>query len=293
MSEPAPATPPAPAPSTEPSAPSVEPQPPGEQPQGSFVGEGNRLDFAHASAHLPKELHGKIDGYQARFQDKTVGDLFQSYSEAEAQLTQLMQSNAVPDAPTLEAYGIGKPEGLDDDSWKAESPKIEELAAKAHELGIGKEKFAGLFATYIEQANAEAQSAEAQRGEQRAQHEARLRQAWGAEFSAHAETAANHINAEAAALGLSSDDPMVQQLLENPVFFQMVHRHATKTNEGSTTLPTGTATTVSAPDQARDIMTNPANPLHEKFIQQSAQGGGDVVDMVAKMRSSLKVDPRF
>lgn len=280
---------PAPAPAAEP-APAETPAPtPSAPPTGSFIGDGGTLHFEHAASALPKDLHGNIDGFKARFEGKTVGDLFKSYNELEGQFTQLKQSRAVPESATLEAYGINRPESLSEDIWKQDSPKIEKFVQLAHESGIGKEEFGKLFNAYAETLAADYQQAEdaAREAKQSAFNE--LVDAWGSEFDARRQTAANHVDAVLRQLDLPADSPHVRALFDNPAFIRIMHHQARETGEGDTTLPPGAAPSVlSGAEKAHDIMTNPANPLHEKFVQESKQGGGPTIDYVQKLRSNMR-----
>lgn len=277
-----PTTVPAPAPAAAPAAaPTV---------QTGFLGENGTLNFQHAAGYLPKELHGKIDGLQARFEGKTVADVINSYTSLEGEYSQLKGARAVPEKATLDAYGIAKPEALSDDLWNADAPKIGKFVEIAHAAGIGKEEFGKLFGAYAETLVADhtAIATAAREAKQAAYNN--LVDAWGAEFEPKRETAFNHVLAEFTQLGINPEgNPDAIALMNNPLFIRFAHAQAAKLGEGSTTLPPGAQpTTMSDGERALDIMNNPQNPMHEKFLQETKEGKGPTIDYVERLRSKVR-----
>jgi hypothetical protein len=255
---------------------------------GSFIGDGGTLHFAHAATHLPQELHSSITGFQARFEGKTVGDVFKSYSELEGSFTQLKGSRAVPEAATLESYGITRPEGVNDDYWNEASPKIQNFITKAHAAGIGKGEFSKLFEDYGQSLLDDQKRAEVQTQAAKQESYNELMNVWGAEFEPKRQTTFNHVKSVLQEIG-AADSPHTAALMNNPVFIQMMHNQALKTAPGITQVPNGaTPSPVSSAEQGLDIMHNPQNPYHEKFVAESRQGGGPTVDFVMKLRSSVR-----
>lgn len=258
--------------------------------QTGFLGENGTLNFQHAAGYLPKELHGAIDGFQARFEGKTVGDVLKSYNALEGEYSTLKGARAVPEKATLDAYGIAKPEALSDDLWTADSPKIAKFVEIAHAAGIGKDEFGKLFGAYAETLVADHTAADTAAREAKQAAYNQLVDAWGAEFEPKRETAFNHVLSEFTQLGINPEgNADAIALMNNPLFIRFAHAQAAKLGEGSTTLPPGASpVTLSDGEKALDIMNNPQNPMHAKFLQETKEGKGPTIDYVERLRSKIR-----
>lgn len=298
---PTPAPAPAVAPAAEPT-PSSEPPAqatPQNTPPPSFLGEGMAMNFEGLASLMEPEHRGAIDGLKDRFDGKPITEFVNSYRELEKNHTELSQRSSAPAEATLEAYGITKPEGIADDVWNKESAKTQEFIKDAHEAGVTKAGFQKLYSRYIaSETAAQEQAATAQR-EAITTAQKELSNEWGTEYGAKLETTNNSFSEALAELGIDrGSSEQVTALENNPVFIRYAHLQAVKLaeaqgkTEGNTTMPNGsTSTQLSGAEQAADIMTNPANPMHTKFMEQSAAGGGDVVDFVQSLRAKQKSAP--
>lgn len=301
------ATPGDPAPASTPAAPAPAPGQPAPTPAApapaaaptqatpaAFLGEGLVMNFEGLAPHLQTpEQRSRIDGLKDRFDGKPVTEFLEAYGNLEGDYTRIKQATSLPDAPTLDAYGITKPEGIEDAAWQAEVPKIEGVLKIAHEAGIGKQGFAKLRDWFNEQEAAAAEAQVEAAKTQRADAYNNLVDAWGNEFDAKRETASNFTNGVLQSLQLTPDDPNVKALFNNPAFIRIMHHEATDPKrgpvEGSTTLPAGATSPISPAEEASRIATDPTHPLHEKFIEESKRGGGPTIDHVERLRSKVRI----
>lgn len=300
------ATPPAPAPAaTAPAAAPVVPATPTPAPSSptampadgpassaSFISQEGKFDWSQASSALPQELHGHIDGFEARFKDKGPADVLQSFVELETEFTQSKQKNAVPEEATLEAYGITKPEGMADDAWKSASGDLEPFLAKAKEVGLGKEGFQQMYGEFVALEMGREKAQEEAKVAARGEAEKTLQELWKGEYASKGETALNHITNKFNELNIPLDHPDAKALLDNPFYVMTMHDAATSMGEDSTVAGEGvTANPMSNAEKGLDIMNNPDNPLHQKFKDESGRGGGPTIDYVQSLRSKM-VRPR-
>lgn len=274
--------------------------PPGHaQTPTAFLGEGMTMHFEGLAPFMEPDHRAAIDGLKARFDGKPITEFVTSYREAEKALTELRQSAAAPPEPTLQAYGITQPEGLDDQTWAAESAKAQEFIKDAHAAGVTKAGFQSLYNRYLQTEQAAQQDRDTASREAKTAAQQALAKEWGAEYPAKLETTNQTFAAALQELNIErADNPDVIALENNPVFIRYAHQMAVKLAEasgqveGTTTMPrSAVATQLSGPELAMDIMSNPANPLHAKFLEQSKSGGGDVIDHVQKLRAKMKPLP--
>ncbi len=285
MSEPAtPTTDPATPPTEPPAAPAEPSTPPPAATDSAFIGPDNAINYDVAGDHLPPELRGSIDGFKERL--PTVPDLFKAYKEAETELTRVKQAAAeVPKEATLDAYGIQRPDGIDDETWKSQEEFMQPYVEIAHQGGMSKEAFGELVNHFNEQAT---QSIEAQQTADREAKDAarnQLLEAWGDEFNARLETTQRHTEAVLNSLDIPVDSKEAEALMNNSAFIQIMHRMAPR--EGSAAVPAGASTPVSKAEQGEAIMTDPNHPLHQKFLDESRQGGGPTIDYVESLRKGM------
>lgn len=264
-----------------------------------FLGEGMTMNFEGLAGHMEPDQRAGIDGLKARFDGKPITELVNSYREAEKTLTELRQTSAAPSEATLDAYGIQKPEGIADDVWTAESAKAQEFINAAHAAGVTKAGFQSLYNRYIAAESASHEASETAARESKTAAQQALSKEWGTEYSAKLESTDKAFSSALQELNIDrTDNADVAALENNPAFIRYAHLMAHKLadasgqNEGSTQMPNGSvATQLSGPELAMDIMSNPSNPMNAKFKQQSAAGGGDVVDYVQNMRSKMRPTP--
>ena len=310
MSEPTLMSAPASAPAAAPAAPAAAPAPPAATPPPaaapapsaspiSFLGDGMSMNFEGLAPLMDPDQRAGIDGLKARFDGKPITELVNSYREAERSLTDLQQRAAAPAEPSLEAYGITNPDGIAEDVWQAESAKAQEFINDAHAAGVTKAGFQSLYNRYLQSEQAAHEARETAARESKTAAQQALAKEWGTEYSAKLETTNNAFSEALQELGIErTDNPDIAALENNPAFIRYAHLQARKLAEatgkieGSTAMPNGAVSSqVSGPELAMEIMSNAAHPMHAKFNDQTASGGGDVVDYVMSLRSKMRPTP--
>lgn len=250
--------------------------------QGGFIQPDGRF----ADGWLDK-LPGELDGYKptlAKYKDFT--SLAKSYGELQSLLGKKSSAVNIPTeqsspeevAAFRKALGIPEkpeeyqfkpeqlPEGVD---WNDEQAKA--FAAIAHKHHIPPAAMKELAALQVATEAARAQEMGRQIEAELSQGKQALQQAWGQNFEKNLNTSAR----VAKSIGLDPNSPglrdpnVVQALFK---FSQLVSEDKLITGEGSPSLQPGRL-------KAKDIQTNPQNPLYARY----QQGDPEIVQLVRGM----------
>lgn len=223
----------------------------------------------------------------AKFNGKEVIDLARSYGElekmigkkqeglvklpgegaSEEEIRAFYSALGVPESP--DAYEITPPDFAEELGWNPDAlGPIKETAAKHGVTG------AALNALIATQAQIEKDQYEALLAEQEAQVAA-LRNEWGANFERNVTLAKR----AADAAGIPADNPK----LNDPDILRAFANLGAKISEGSLGQIQPTSTGMNAASEARDIQTNPDNPLHKAYR-------GEIPDRKKVAEARAKVD---
>jgi hypothetical protein len=233
---------------------------------------------------LPEEL-GESRASFGKF--KSVNDLAKSYVHLEKRLGKAASAvfvpgdNATPEEISAFRKTIGALESVDDYAkikpealpegvdWNEDLAKpVYELA---HKHGIPAAAVKEYLALRVQQEGARAQVVGAELQRQLDEGTQTLQKEWGADYG-------QNIQRVAQAVRMVGLDPDTAPGLRDPETVKIIQRLSTKISDD--VWQTG-ATTNSPATSAKDIMTNPSNPLYERY-----QKGDQTV--VAQVRDLLK-----
>lgn len=205
----------------------------------------------------------------AKFNGKEVADLARSYGELEKKIGQKTEgmvkmptasstpeelaafhrSLGVPESP--DAYEITPPDFAEELGWNPES--LGPIKETAQKHGVTGAALNALIATQAEIEKAQYEEAVA---EQEAAVTA-LRNEWGANFDRNVTLAKR----AADAAGIAADNPK----LNDPEILRAFANLGGKISEGQLGAVNAVSGGMSAADEARDIQTNPENPLYKAY----------------------------
>lgn len=174
----------------------------------------------------------------------------------------LDQANGVP--KTWQEYGIQKPKDLKDDVW---DPKMAEgFAQWAHKWSVPPQAAQELVGLNVETAKSRLTSNE-QAVSQYWANEKKLFEETARRENIALEKANSLVDKGAVALGLNLDDPTTKTFLQGANARLMAMRHAIAIGEDSSATPTSDLPTEGRDyaEMAKDIRSNPANPLNGAY----------------------------
>lgn len=178
------------------------------------------------------------------------------------------QARGIPDS--ADAYQFKEPEGvsLDGDIVKG-------FAAKAHEVGINPDEAQAILDWYVETEHGALTKAQESAQQAKEAEAAELRKLWGDEFDSRLQRVAEFVRAN----GGDIEDPFFGSA-KNIRLVSALMRHYPAGEDISIQPDAAGRMTVNPGARATDIMTNPQNPLYQRYHANDRE----IVQMVLELQ---------